>query len=177
MRQGSYLLTGSTASEVVERFTCGPDGDGWTYAAVREDPGTGAPLGRLQLRLDATGATSRLHVETGAWVVRGGCVGGAVLWRRGEQEGEDVAAGFWGTSPAYALAALRRLRLAVGDVRRLRLVEVTEPVLALRLVDQSWTRAAVDRWRVDDLATGERRVFESDGDVVVAGTGLTLTHP
>ena len=167
MRQGSYLLTGSTASEVVERFTCGPDGDGWTYAAVREDPGTGAPLGRLQLRLDATGATSRLHVETGAWVVRGGCVGGSVLWRRGEQEGEAVALGFTGADPAYDVAVALRLRLAVGERRRVRLVEVTEPVLATRLVDREWSRPAVDRWAVVDLATGERH--EVDPDTVVAG--------
>ena len=182
MSSGSYLLVGHPLSghgeaPVLERFTCGSDGDGWSYAAVREDPGTGVELGRLQLRLDAAGTTTRLHAEGGGWLLRGGCVGGAVLWRRGQDEREEAAAGFWGTSPSYAVAAVRRLGLAPGQTRPLRLVEVTEPVLATRLVVQSWTRVAERRWSVDDRATGERRELELAGDVVVAGTGLTLTQP
>jgi hypothetical protein len=64
----------------------------------------------------------------------------------------------------------------VGESRRLRLVEVTEPVLATRTVDTSWTRTAADRWRVVDLATGTGRDLALEDGLVVAGTGLTLTR-
>lgn len=130
---------------------------GWTH----DEPG------RLHLHVDGAGVTTRLHAEGGGWVLRGGCVGGSVLWRRGDQEGEAVALGFTGTCAAYDVAVALRLRLAVGDRRRVRLVEVTEPVLATRLVDREWSRPAADRWVVTDLATGERH--EPDPDTVVAG--------
>ncbi len=130
---------------------------GWTF----DEPG------RLRLEVDAAGVTARLHAEAGGWVLRGGCVGGSVLWRRGDQEGEAVALGFTGAHPAYDVAVALRLRLAVGEARRVRLVEVTEPVLATRLVDRQWSRPSPDRWVVDDLATGERH--EVDPDTVVAG--------
>ena len=130
---------------------------GWSY----DEPG------RLHLQVDAAGVTTRLHVEGGGWVLRGGCVGGSVLWRRGELEGEAVALGFTGTHPAYDVAVALRLRLAVGESRRVRLVEVTEPVLATRLVDRGWARPADGRWLVTDLATGERH--DVDPDTVVAG--------
>ena len=128
--------------------------------------------GRLHLQVDASGVTTRLHAVAGGWVVRGGCVGGSVLWRRaagtGEAvEGEAAALGFTGAHPAHDVAVALRLRLAVGESRRVRLVEVTEPVLATRLVDRQWSRPAAGRWVVDDLATGERR--EVDPDTVVAG--------
>ena len=130
---------------------------GWSY----DEPG------RLHLQVDAAGVTTRLHVEGGGWVLRGGCVGGTVLWRRGELEGEAVALGFTGSHPAYDVAVALRLRLAVGESRRVRLVEVTEPVLATRLVDREWARPAERRWVVTDLATGERH--DVDPDTVVAG--------
>ena len=124
--------------------------------------------GRLHLRVDAAGVTTRLHAEAGGWVLRGGCVGDAVLWRRGRRgEGEAVALGFTGAHPAYDVAVALRLRLAVGESRRVRLVEVTEPVLATRLVDRQWSRPAAGRWVVDDLATGSGASV--DPDTVVAG--------
>jgi hypothetical protein len=129
---------------------------GWRW----DEPG-------LHLRVDAAGVTTRLHVEGGGWVLRGGCVGDAVLWRRGDEEGEAVALGFAGASPAYDVAVALRLRLEVGESRRVRLVEVTQPVLATRLVDRQWSHPAQGRWVVDDLATGERH--EPDPDTVVAG--------
>ena len=173
---GRYLLSGRSAPDAVERFSLTPDDGGWTYDATRSDPASGAPLGRLHLRVDASGVTTRLHAEAGGWVLRGGCVGGEVLWRRGEREHDVTASGFWGTSPAYALAMVARLGLGVGERRRARVVAVTEPVLATRLADQAWTRAAPDRWEVEDLATGERREVVVSGGLVVAGTGLTLTQ-
>lgn len=129
---------------VVERGTW----DGTTYTATRW---RGDELvGRLEL---VVAPRVRLHVEAGPWVLRGGVVGPDVLWRRGEDEHEAVADGFTGAGPAYALALLPLLAAAP---RRLRLVEVTDPVLATRLVDQEWSRSG-DDVTVIDLATGERR--------------------
>ena len=136
---------------------------GWTW----DGPRTPAGAGRLHLEVDAAGVTTRLHAEAGGWVLRGGCVGGSVLWRRGDVEGEAVALGFTGSHAAYDVAVALRLRLAVGERRRVRLVEVTEPVLATRLVDREWSRPAPGRWLVDDLATGTRHEF--DPDTVVEG--------
>ena len=128
--------------------------------------------GRLHLRVDAAGVTTRLHAEGGGWVLRGGCVGRCVLWRRGAGpdewvEGEAVALGFTGPHPAYDVAVALRLRLGVGDRQRVRLVEVTDPVLATRVVDREWSHPAPARWTVLDLATGERH--DPDPDTVVAG--------
>ena len=134
---------------------------------MRTDAATGAPRGRLWLRVDERGVTTRLEVEAGGWVLRGGCLGDEVLWRRGDEEASAAADGFTGTSPAYALAAVRRLRLAVGESRRLRLVEVTEPVLATRLVEQVWTRTGPDAYEAADLATGDVRRLRLEGDRVV----------
>ena len=176
MHRGTYLLSGHDGPYALERLSCEASDGGWTCDAIRSDPASGAPLGRLHLRVDPSGTTTRLHVEAGGWVLRGGCVGSDVLWRRGEQEHEVAASGFVGTSPAYALALVRRLALEVGERRRVRLVAVTEPVLATRLVDQAWTRVGQDRWQVEDLATGERREVVIEDGLVVAGTGLTLTR-
>lgn len=161
MTSGSYLLDG-----VVERFTW----DGRTYAATRHS----GPqlLGRLELHVDRE---VRLHAEAGGWVLRAGTVGPDVLWRRGTEEHEAVADGLTGPSPAYAVALVRRLALAVGEQRRVRLVAVTEPVLATRLVDEAWLRTAENAYAVTDLATGERRaVTLVDG---LVAEGLTLTRP
>ena len=177
---GSYLLVpGAHDAPVEEAFTCGPDGDGWRWRAVRRDPATGAVLGRLVLHVDAAGSTVRLHAEHGGWTLRGGCVGASVLWRRGDDEHETVADGWSGSSPGHAAATVHRLEeqgVPVGESQRLRLVEVTEPVLAVRTVDTSWTRTAADRWRVVDLATGGFRELVVRDRLVVAGTGLTLTQ-
>ncbi len=127
--------------------------------------------GRLHLQVDGAGVTTRLHVEGGGWVLRGGCLGGSVLWRRGGLEGEAQALGFTGAHPAYDVAVALRLRLAVGQQRRVRLVEITEPVLATRLVDRQWSRPAEDRWVVVDLATGERH--EPHPDTILAGMRAT----
>ena len=132
-----------------ERFVHGDTADGWAYDGERD----GGWLLRVRL-----GDEVRLHAEAGGWVLRGGTAGPTVLWRRGDDEHEAVADGFAGSSPAYDLVLLRRLHLAAGEVRRLRLVAVTEPVLATRLVEQAWTGTAFGAV-VEDLATGERRTL------------------
>ncbi len=175
--RGRYRLSGHDGPFAVETVTADRDGPDRTWAATRTDPVTGAPLGRLHLRAGPGGTTTRLHVEAGGWVLRGGCVGPSALWRRGEQEAEATADGFTGTSPAFAAALALRLagELEVGGTRQLVLVAVTEPVLATRVVLQRWTRAAEDRWEVDDLETGERRTLDVE-DGLVHGPGLSLTR-
>jgi hypothetical protein len=172
---GAYLLSGHDGAYALERFTCGPDEHGWRYDATREDPGTGAPLGRLELHL--TGSQVRLHVEAGRWVLRGAAAGGEVLWRRGDQDRVEPGDGFTGTSPAFLVVASR---LGTG---RLRLVEVTEPVLATRSAVQAWRLpdeedhdgVAVAAYDVADLSTGERRTVRLTGEVVVQAPGVRLT--
>jgi hypothetical protein len=179
---GAYLLSGHDGPWAVERFTCAPGPAGWRYVAERTDPATGAPLGRLDLTLDAGGRTVRLLARAGGWELRGGALGAEVLWRRGEQERSAAAAGFTGTSPAYAVATARLLALGVGERRRVALVAVTEPVLATRAVDEGWTLTGVERrggldvarYEVADLATGDRRVVHLAGDLVLDADGVSL---
>ena len=167
---GAYLLSGHDGPYALERFTCVGDGGSWSYDGVREDPATGVPLGSLALRVD--GATVRLQVEAAGWVLRGAAAGGSVLWRRGSDEHDAAADGFTGTSPAHLVVAVR-----VGRPR-LVLVEVTEPVLATRLVQRSWAclgaQEEVDVHEVADLATGERGRVHLAADVVVDAPGVRL---
>ena len=170
---GAYELSAHDGPYAVERFTCGPTSEGWRYDAVREG-------GRIELEL--AGATVRLHVEGGGWVLRGAAAGGEAVWRRGEEERTAVADGFTGSSPGL-LVACARLAQARPAQARLQLVEVTEPVLATRTTTQAWTSlgtaehdgVAVDSWQVGDLATGERRTVRLAGDVVVQAPGTRLT--
>jgi hypothetical protein len=176
---GTYLLSGHDGPEAVERFSCAPGPAGWRYVAERADPATGSALGRLDLTVDAGGRTVRLLAEAGGWELRGGSLGAEVLWRRGDAERAAPAAGFTGTSPAYAVATARLLGLAVGERRRVALVAVTDPALATRSVDEGWALTGVEqrdgvdvaRYEVADLATGDRRVVHLAGDLVLAVDG------
>lgn len=109
--------------------------------------------------LGVVGGEVRLHAEAGGWVLRAGTVGPDVLWRRGEDDHEAVADGLVGPDPAFDRLLAERLPLAVGEARRLRLLRVTEPVLATLLVDEEWTRTGPATWVAVDLATGERRTL------------------
>ncbi|MCW2665487.1 MAG: hypothetical protein JWN57_449 [Frankiales bacterium] len=182
MPTGAYLLSDHDGPYAVERFTCAPGPAGWRYTATRSDPGTGAPLGRLDLTLDGAGRAVRLELAAGGWELRGGMAGASAVWRRGEAERTATAAGFTGTSPAFAVATARLLGLSVGDPRRVRLVRVGDEALAARTVEEGWARTVVtdsgglpvERYEAADLATGERRVLHLVGDVVVDGTGIAL---
>ena len=173
MPTGTYVLHGEHGDpDVVERFSCAPGPAGWRYTASRDDGS------RIDLTLDRRGRCIRLLAAAGGWEVRGG-LADVLRWRRGQDEHEEVAAGFTGTSPAYAVATARLLGLDVGEQRRVRLVALTEPSLAARTVDEGWALTALDaqeglavaRYEVADLATGERRVVHLAGDVVVAVEG------
>ena len=156
MPTGVYRLADGT----LERFSCAPGPAGWRYVSDQVD-----------LTVDARWSVVRLVVSRAGWHLRGGVVGPDVRWRRGVDERSVRALGFTGLSPAYDVAVARLLALGVGQAQRVRLVEVTEPVAATRTVDVQWARVAdergTERFEVDDLATGERRVVHLLGDVVV----------
>ena len=183
MPQGSYLLTGPAGRPETERFSCAPGPLGWRYAATREDTVTGRRLGTVDLIVDTGGAALRLEVVRGPWVLRGGVVGGRVLWRRGEEEHEDDAAGFAGTSPGLLVAAAL---LARGEELRVALAEVDDAALGVRVVRRQWrplgertgSAGAPERgWLVADLDTGEGGEVWLAGDVVVEAPGCRLQLP
>jgi hypothetical protein len=172
---GSYLLSGHDGPYAVERFVCGEEPAGWRYVGRREDPGSGTDLGRIDLLADAGGRILRLEVAAGGWLLRGGVVGAEAIWRRGDEERSEPAHGFTGTSPAYAIAAIR-LAAAAGGSARLRLVAVHDGALATSAVDANWLPAGEGEWTVDDVATGQRRQLHVRDDLVVAGSGIALTQ-
>ena len=178
MPRGSYLVSGPDGPLAVERFASAPGPLGWRYAATREHPVTGAPLGGLDLVLDARGRALRLQVTVAGWELRGGAVGEAeVLWLRGRVEHQAAAQGFTGSSPAFALAAIRRLDPdAQGS--RARFAAIGDDALAVLLVDQRWSAApavgSALAYTVQDLATGEKGRVLLDGDVVRSAPGAVL---
>ncbi|MEU2628988.1 hypothetical protein [Kitasatospora sp. NPDC007106] len=176
-----------------ERFSCAPGPAGWRYVSKTYAP-DGSVLAATDLTLDSRCRPLRMELRAGGWQVRGGAVDG-VAWVRAAAddpagdsavEGHDRAHGFTGTSPAFLIATARLLRLEPGASTRVRLVELTEPVLAPRTVDQGWQLAGVDthdtdsgpllveRYTVADLATGEQRTVHIAGDVVLSAPGVEL---
>ncbi len=94
---------------------------------------------------------------------------------------------FTGTSPAFLVALTRLLRLTPDSPEtRVRLVALTDPVLAPLTVDQSWALVKseahatdngplmVDEYQVSALDTGERHTVHIAGDVVLAAPGIEL---
>jgi hypothetical protein len=174
---GAYLLSGHDGPYAVERFSLASSGDGWGWTATREEPGSGAPLGRLELHRE--GGAVRLHVEAAGWVLRGAAADGEAVWRRGAEERAAAADGFTGSSPAFLLATAG---LAGAGAVRLRLVEVTEPVLATREVLQDWAAprpvvrddVEVVGHRVRDPASGAGGELWLAGLLVLAAPGVRL---
>ncbi|UGQ09549.1 hypothetical protein LO772_21750 [Yinghuangia sp. ASG 101] len=185
-----------------ERFICAPGPMGWRYtgSGLPGPGGAGSGSSRtVDLTVDARGRPLRVELVARGWRVRGGtaAVDGAagVLWVRGPAdpdvaeepvEGRAKAVGFAGRSPAFLVAAARLLGLAPGQSVRVRLVDLTEPVLAPHPCDQAWALTgieehptpigplAVSRYEVADLATGVRGVVHLAGDVVLAAPGVEL---
>ncbi|MGZ6826300.1 MAG: hypothetical protein ACXVGH_05865 [Mycobacteriales bacterium] len=164
--KGRYRVGG-----VVEVFTC----DDERYDGRRVDGDS------LVLTAD------RVVAVHDGWEVRGGVLGGELLWVRDGTEHRARAVAFTGTSPAYDVGLARRLRLGAGERARVRLVELTEPVGAARTVEQEWARGAdpeegVARYDVADLATGETWVVHLADGVLVSREGArtawleALTH-
>jgi hypothetical protein len=211
---GSYLhldpMDGSPVAQ--EEFSCAAGPAGWRYVAAIREP-AGRETGRIDLTLNGGGRQVRLVLVAGGWELRGGVAGRETLWIRGPVhparpsagprsaaatedpgtadadvgERSEPAAGFTGRSPAFLIAAVRLLRLSAGARARLRLVEVTEPVLGTRVAEQGWTLGAITayptetgslslaRYQLTDLGSGESREVHLAGDVVVAAAGLELT--
>ena len=102
-------------------------------------------------------------------------------------EGNVQAHAFTGSSPAFLIATARLLRLTPDSPsKRVRLVRFTDPVLAPRTLDQSWSLQKIEahatdngplsvaEYQVGDLDTGEQHTVHIAGDVVLAAPGLEL---
>ncbi|WP_165987250.1 hypothetical protein [Streptomyces sp. YIM 98790] len=198
MPRGRYLLHDPHDRTPLgeERFQCAPGPSGWRYTARRLTP-DGRTSGSVDLTLDQLGRPLRLELRAGRWQVRGAALDG-LSWVRTDPAGEHAEPGsvrahaFTGSSPAHLVAVARLLRLtAGGPAARVRLLALTEPVLAPRTLDQSWTllgstphhdrtgseitsEITVDDYQVDDLETGERRMVHLSGDIVLAAPGIEL---
>ncbi len=180
---GSYLHSDGTT----ERFQCAPGPAGWRYVGELPDEG------RVDVAVDSRGRPARVELRAGGWVLRGGVSGPEVIWLRAAAadpaealEHSAAAAGFSGRSPGLLVATARSLRLAMGDTVRIRLVRVTDPVLATVLVDQEWSLTEfvehptesrplpVEGYRIIDLATGTTERLHLCGDVALSGPGVEL---
>lgn len=176
-----------------ERFSCAPGPSGWRYTAQTFGI-DGNPDGSIDLTLDSRSRPLRLELRRTGWQVRGGALDG-LTWVRSHsadtdgthtREGSDRAHAFAGRSPAFLIATARLLRLRPGGSARLRVVSLTDPVLAPHTFDQGWTLDAieshatdngpldVEHYRVADLATGEEGLVHLAGDVVLAAPGVEL---
>ncbi|NJQ02700.1 hypothetical protein [Streptomyces zingiberis] len=174
-----------------EHFHCAPGPSGWRYTARTTIP-SGGPAGSVDLTTDQLGRPIRMELRAGDWRVRGAALDG-LTWVRTDPggvhatEGHVRAQAFTGTSPAFLVATARLLRPAPGaPAVRVRVVALTDPVLAPRTLDQSWALARsethptdngpliVDEYQVTDLDTGERRPVHIAGDVVLAAPGVDL---
>ena len=174
-----------------EHFHCATGPTGWRYTAQNTRP-DGAHAGSVDLTIDELGRPIRLELHAASWQVRGAALDG-LTWVRTDPSGEHAQEGnvpahaFTGTSPAFLVATSRLLRLTPSSsATRVRLVAFTDPVLAPRTVDQSWslleseTHATdngpltVDEYQVTALDTGEQHTVHLAGDVVLAAPGIEL---
>lgn len=184
MPTGTYLYDdGST-----ERFQCAPGPAGWRYVGECSD------ATRVDVAVDSRWRPARIELLAGGWRLRGGISGPDAVWLRAAADGMDdavehrtAAMGFITRSPALLIATARSLGLSAGSSARLRVVEVTEPVLATRTVDLDWTLhevieheagdgtvLPVEHYRLADVATGEGAELYLAGDVALSGPGVEL---
>ncbi|MDQ8707479.1 hypothetical protein RCO28_34170 [Streptomyces sp. LHD-70] len=176
-----------------EHFHCAPGPSGWRYVSQLTTP-AGDHAGSVDLAIDELGRPIRAELHAASWQVRGAAVDG-VTWVRTDPTGEHATEGnvaahaFTGASPAFLIATARLLRLTPGTpATRVRLVCFTQPVLAPRTLDQSWTLLKtephatdngpllVDAYQVTALDTGEQSTVHIAGDVVLAAPGIELEH-
>lgn len=182
MPSGVYRLPDGRA----ERFSTVDAPAGWSYVGARDDGS------RVQLTVDSRWRPVRCELSTSRWRLRGGSAGRSLLWVRSGLDGADAvedtaeAAGFLADSPAFVIVLARLLSLPLKGSAWVRLVSVTEPLLAPLIVERGWTLDAVDdhetyggplvveRYRVDDRATGEHVTLHLAGDVLLDGLGIEL---
>lgn len=174
-----------------EHFHCAPGPSGWRYVSRVTTP-SGDHQGSVDLALDELGRPIRLELHAADWQVRGAALDG-ITWVRTDPTGTQATEGnarahaFTGRSPAFLIATTRLLRLTPSaTATRVRLVALTEPVLAPRTLDQSWTLVnreahptdngplTVDEYQVTALDTGEQHAVHIAGDVVLAAPGIEL---
>lgn len=178
----------------VESFSCAPGPQGWRYVGD-VTAADGAPLGRVDVTVDAQWRPVRVEVRSGGWVVKAGVAGTEVLYVRlpdGEvapgDEQSVTAAAVTGRSPAFAVTTSRLLALAPEEKRRIKLLAVTEPSAGTSVIDEGWALVGVTehdtgadplvvrRYEVADLASGDRRVWDIAGDVVLEGPHVELVE-
>ncbi|PWK63742.1 hypothetical protein BCL76_1183 [Streptomyces sp. CG 926] len=179
-----------------EHFHCAPGPSGWRYVSQLTGP-DGDHRGSVDLAIDELGRPIRMELNAASWQVRGAAIDG-VTWVRTDPtgteateatEGNIAAPGFTGTSPAFLVATARLLRPTLGaPATRVRLLALTDPVLAPRTVDQAWALVArqehptdsglllVDEYQVSALDTGEVHTIHIAGDVVLSAPGIELEH-
>jgi hypothetical protein len=188
--RGTYVhldsIDGTPLSQ--ERFSCAPGPQGWRYVAEVLDSDGVAVVGGVDITVDDAWRQLRVEVSAGSWVVRGGRSGTEVGWVRGTVEGSERAYGFTGRSPAFLIVTARLLALSPGASTSVRLVDLTEPVLAPFPVEQRWTLTEVtsydagaqplpvERYEIVDRDRGDVRMLYLAGDVVLDAPGIELTE-
>lgn len=169
-----------------ERFATVDAPAGWSYVGECSDGG------RVELTVDSRWRPVRCELTNGRWRLRGGSLGRRLMWVRsgldgaGPVEDSAEAAGFLAESPAFLVVLPRLLSLSLKGSAWLRMVTLWQPLLAPLVVERGWTLEAVDdhdtpagplvveRYRVDDRATGEHVTLHLAGDVVLEGPGVEL---
>jgi hypothetical protein len=191
MPRGRYSLHDPPdgALAAYERFSCAPGPVGWRYTSAVLAADGRTVLGQVDLTVDARWRQRRVEVRAGEWLVRGGVNGPEAVWLRtaaSQVSGQPVelaeqAAGFTGRSPGFLVAVARLLHLAVGESARVRLVGLSEPVLAPITVETAWALTSVDvhdtdtgPLEVERYETTDRGIVHLAGDVVLAAPGIEL---
>jgi hypothetical protein len=169
-----------------ERFSTVMAPAGWSYVGDNDDGS------RVELTVDSRWRPVRCEVSTPRWRVRGGSLGRQLMWVRSGVDGgsaaEDAAeaAGFLAESPAFLVVLPRLLSLPLKGSAWVRMVTLWQPLLAPLVVERGWTLEAVDdhetpsgplvveRYRVDDRATGDHVTIHLAGDVVLDGPDVEL---
>ncbi|MDX6222255.1 MAG: hypothetical protein QOD91_1309 [Frankiales bacterium] len=182
MPTGVYRFSDGRA----ERFSTVVAPAGWSYVGDNDDGS------RVELTVDSRWRPVRCEVSTPRWRVRGGSLGRQLMWVRsaadGTSQAEDgaEAAGFLAESPAFLVVLPRLLSLPLKGSAWVRMVTLWRPLLAPLVVERGWTLEAVDdhetpsgplvveRYRVDDRATGEHVTIQLAGDVVLDGPDVEL---
>ncbi|MDX6208786.1 MAG: hypothetical protein QOF82_1567 [Frankiales bacterium] len=182
MPTGVYRFSDGRA----ERFSTVLAPAGWSYVGDNDDGS------RVELTVDSRWRPVRCEVSTPRWRVRGGSLGRQLMWVRsaadGTSQAEDgaEAAGFLAESPAFLVVLPRLLSLPLKGSAWVRMVTLWRPLLAPLVVERGWTLEAVDdhetpsgplvveRYRVDDRATGEHVTIQLAGDVVLDGPDVEL---
>ena len=162
---------------------------GWSYVGERDD---GV---RVELTVDSRWRPVRVELSTDRWRLRGGSNGRRLIWVRsasdgtGQVEDSAEAAGFLAESPAFLVVLPRLLSLPLKGSAWVRMVTLWQPLISPLVVERGWTLEAVEdhetpggplvveRYKVDDRATGEHVVVHLAGDVVLEGPGGGARRP